>query len=62
MEYKDKTTMMKRVNTEQLFGESKEILIEHMGESYMLTITKHKKLLLTKNKQHTPALSELIIA
>jgi len=50
MEQEVKTTKIKKLNTQQLFGDSKEILIEHLGESYLLSITKQKKLLLTKCK------------
>lgn len=39
---------MKRVQSKQLFGDAKEIFIAHFGDLYILTITKQKKLLLTK--------------
>ena len=39
---------IKQLNTESLFGDAKEILILHLGECYVLTITRQKKLLLTK--------------
>jgi len=42
---------IKKLETEKLFGEANEILIMHAGEHYMLTITKQKKLILTKAKQ-----------
>ncbi|PCI62141.1 MAG: hemin transporter hemin uptake protein [Methylophilaceae bacterium] len=47
-----KVSDIKQFSSEKLFGEAKEILILHLGESYMLTITKQKKLLLTKVKHH----------
>ena len=50
MEQEVKKTKIKKLNTQQLFGDGKEILIEHLGESYLLSITKQKKLLLTKCK------------
>lgn len=43
---------VKTLNTEKLFGKASEILISHAGECYMLSITKQKKLLLTKAKQN----------
>jgi hemin uptake protein HemP len=43
---------IEQVSSKTLFGEAKEIVITHLGESYMLTITKQKKLLLTKVKHH----------
>jgi hemin uptake protein HemP len=36
------------VTTEQLFGQSREIVIRHQGEDYRLRITKNDKLILTK--------------
>ncbi len=41
---------IKKLNTEKLFGKANEILIMHAGEHYLLTITKQKKLILTKAK------------
>ncbi len=41
---------VKHLNSSTLFGDAKEIVIAHFGEIYMLTITKQKKLLLTKIK------------
>ena len=45
MEQEVKTTKIKKLNTQQLFGDGKEILIEHLGESYLLSITKQKKII-----------------
>lgn len=50
MEQEAKTTKIKKLSTQQLFGDGKEVLIEHQGEKYLLSITKQKKLLLTKCK------------
>lgn len=36
------------LTTEALFGEKKEIIILHKGESYRLRITRQEKLILTK--------------
>lgn len=41
---------VKQFTTEKLFDKASEILILHAGENYLLTITKQKKLLLTKMK------------
>jgi len=46
-----KMSHIRKMHSEQLFGDAKEIFITHLGEVYMLTITKQKKLLLTKVKQ-----------
>lgn len=43
---------IQQLSSEELFGDAKEIVILHLGESYMLSITKQKKLLLTKVKHH----------
>lgn len=43
---------IQQLSSEALFGEAKAIVILHLGESYMLSITKQKKLLLTKVKHH----------
>jgi len=40
----------KKVSSSILFGGAKDIVIAHFGELYRLTITKQKKLLLTKVK------------
>jgi hemin uptake protein HemP len=45
-------TGIKKFCTKDLFGSAKDILISHLGEHYLLTITKQKKLLLTKVKHH----------
>lgn len=42
---------LRKMHSKQLFGDAKEIYIAHLGEVYMLTITKQNKLLLTKLKQ-----------
>jgi hemin uptake protein HemP len=36
------------VNSEQLFAGSRELLIEHAGERYILRCTRNGKLILTK--------------
>jgi len=41
---------IKMVSSSTLFGDAKDIVIAHLGEFYKLTITKQKKLLLTKMK------------
>jgi hemin uptake protein HemP len=41
---------MKQLTTEALFESANEILILHAGDQYLLTITKQRKLLLTKVK------------
>jgi hemin uptake protein HemP len=46
----DKNSRVKQLTTEKLFDNANEILILHAGENYLLTITKQKKLLLTKVK------------
>jgi hemin uptake protein HemP len=38
----------RRVNSEQLFAGSRELLIEHAGELYALRHTRNGKLILTK--------------
>ncbi|MES2499127.1 MAG: hemin uptake protein HemP [Pseudomonadota bacterium] len=43
-----KMTRIKRLNTEQLFTNVKEVMIEHLNETYILRITKQNKLILTK--------------
>jgi hemin uptake protein HemP len=43
---------IKKFCTKDLFGSAKEVLISHLGENYLLTITKQRKLLLTKVKHH----------
>lgn len=41
-------TRSKRLSTEQLFANVKEVMIEHLNEVYILRITKQNKLILTK--------------
>ena len=41
---------LKRFSTGKLFGNATAVLISHLGDHYMLSITKQKKLLLTKIK------------
>ena len=43
-----KLTRIKRLNTNQLFTNVKELMIEHLDETYILRITKQNKLILTK--------------
>ena len=43
-----KMSRIKRLNTEQLFNNVKEVMIEHLNETYILRITKQNKLILTK--------------
>ena len=43
-----KMSRIKRFNTEQLFNNVKEVMIEHLNETYILRITKQNKLILTK--------------
>ncbi|WP_020168318.1 MULTISPECIES: hemin uptake protein HemP [Methylotenera] len=43
-----KMSRIKRLNTEQLFTNVKEVMIEHLNETYILRITKQNKLILTK--------------
>jgi hemin uptake protein HemP len=43
-----KISRIKRLNTEQLFTNVKEVMIEHLNETYILRITKQNKLILTK--------------
>lgn len=43
-----KLSRIKRLNTKQLFTEVKEVMIEHLNETYVLRITKQNKLILTK--------------
>lgn len=39
---------IKRLNTEQLFSNINEVIIEHLNDTYFLRITKQNKLILTK--------------
>lgn len=43
-----KMSRIKGLNTEQLFNNVKEVMIEHLNETYILRITKQNKLILTK--------------
>ncbi|OQW69467.1 MAG: hypothetical protein CTY10_06920 [Methylotenera sp.] len=43
-----KILRIKRLSTEQLFTDVKEVMIEHLNETYILRITKQNKLILTK--------------
>lgn len=43
-----KMTRIKRLTSEQLFANVKEVMIEHLNETYVLRITKQNKLILTK--------------
>ena len=43
-----KMSRIKRLDTRQLFNNVKEVMIEHLNETYVLRITKQNKLILTK--------------
>ena len=43
-----KQERIKRLNTEQLFSNINEVIIEHLNDTYFLRITKQNKLILTK--------------
>ena len=43
-----KMSRIKRLNTEQLFNNVKEVMIQHLNETYILRITRQNKLILTK--------------
>jgi hemin uptake protein HemP len=43
-----KFTYVRQLSSSALFGDSKEVVISHLGVNYSLAITKQKKLLLTK--------------
>lgn len=43
-----KMSRIKRLDTKQLFNNVKEVMIEHLNETYILRITKQNKLILTK--------------
>ncbi len=49
--HKIKMTHIRKLASSGLFGDAKSIVISHLGEMYMLSITKQNKLLLTKVKQ-----------
>lgn len=42
------STAARRIGSVELFGASREVLIEHAGFTYRLTVTQANKLLLTK--------------
>ena len=42
-----KLSSIKRLNTNQLFADVKEVMIEHLNETYVLRITKQNKLILS---------------
>lgn len=43
-----KITSIKKLNSEKLFGDSNEVMIQHQNETYVLRLTKQNKLILTK--------------
>lgn len=43
-----KLSRIKCLNTNQLFTNVKEVMIEHLNETYFLRLTKQNKLILTK--------------
>jgi hemin uptake protein HemP len=43
-----KVAPVSRITGEQLLGTSRELLIEHRGETYRLNVTRNGKLILTK--------------
>lgn len=43
-----KLSRVKRIHSKQLFTDVKEVMIEHLNETYVLRITKQNKLILTK--------------
>jgi hemin uptake protein HemP len=44
----ERAATRKRIDSRELFGASREVLIEHVGEEYRLRITQQGKLILTK--------------
>ncbi|MDI1279318.1 hemin uptake protein HemP [Methylobacter sp.] len=40
--------LRQRLNSAELFSESREVIIEHAGEEYRLRLTRQDKLILTK--------------
>ncbi|HEY0562235.1 MAG TPA: hemin uptake protein HemP [Methylophilus sp.] len=46
-----KMSHLRSLQSNSLFGDAKAVLISHLGERYMLSLTKQNKLLLTKVKQ-----------
>ena len=43
-----KISRIKRLNSDKLFTNVKEVMIDHENETYILRITKQNKLILTK--------------
>lgn len=43
-----KLSRIKRLNTNQLFTNTNEVIIEHVNHTYVLRLTKQNKLILTK--------------
>lgn len=43
-----KITSIKKLNSEKLFGDGNEVMIQHQNETYVLRLTKQNKLILTK--------------
>jgi hemin uptake protein HemP len=43
-----KFSYLRQLSSSALFGNSKAVVISHLGENYSLAITKQQKLLLTK--------------
>ena len=43
-----KISCIKRIKSEALFTNVKEVMIEHLNETYILRLTKQNKLILTK--------------
>jgi hemin uptake protein HemP len=44
----EKKLRTKKLSSSKLFENKKEVQIEHLDETYILRITKHNKLILTK--------------
>ncbi|MFT7229380.1 MAG: hemin uptake protein HemP [Methylophilaceae bacterium] len=42
--------LLKELNTQEMIGDAKMIFILHLGQRYLLSVTKQQKLLLTKVK------------
>ncbi|EUJ09885.1 Hemin uptake protein hemP [Methylophilaceae bacterium 11] len=43
-----KITSIKKLNSEKLFCDGNEVMIQHQNETYVLRLTKQNKLILTK--------------
>lgn len=43
-----RATSRRIISSQSLFGEQREVVIEHGGEEYRLRVTSNKKLILTK--------------